>query len=95
MGVDGGKKESLHIFRYSTEEQDRPIRSVKRGVLAWLRDWHDNGCLQNRQDVTESLKSTAKHSIALDPRCFRWKMQILISLVTWSVVNVTADLSRY
>ena len=27
-----------------------------------------------RQDVTETLKSAVMYSIALDPRCFRWKM---------------------
>ena len=55
-----------------------------------------------RQDVTELLKSAVRYSIPLDPRCFRWKMlslsspkarmllQLLIPLVTWSVVNVTA-----
>ena len=56
-----------------------------------------------RQDVTELLKSAVRYLIPLDPRCFRWKMlslsgpkarvllQLLIPLVTWSVVNVTAE----
>ena len=60
-----------------------------------------------RQDVTESLKSAVRYSIPLDPRCFRWKMlslsgpkarvllQILIPLVTWSVVNVTAEVKDF
>ena len=60
-----------------------------------------------RQDVKESLKSTVRYSIALDPRCFTWKMlslsgpktqvllQILIPLVTWSVVNVTAEVNDF
>ena len=60
-----------------------------------------------RQDVTESLKSAVRCSIALDPRCFRWKMlslsgpkarvllQLLIPLVTWSVVNVTAEVNNF
>ena len=26
-----------------TEERDRPIRSAERAVLAWFRDWDDNG----------------------------------------------------
>ena len=30
-----------------------------------------------RPNVTESLKSAVRYSIALDPRCFRWKMLIL------------------
>ena len=50
---------------------------------------------------TESLKSVVRYSVHLDPICFRWKMlslsgpearvllQLLISLVIWSVVNVT------
>ena len=58
-----------------------------------------------RQDVTESLKSAMRYSIPLDPRCFRWKMlsltgqkvqvllQLLIHLVTWSVVNVIAEVN--
>ena len=60
-----------------------------------------------RQDVTESLKSAVRYSIPLDPRCFRWKMmsssgskarvllQLLIPLVTWSVVNVTAEVNDF
>ena len=56
-----------------------------------------------RQDVTESLKSAVRYSIPLGPRCFRWKvlslsaptarvlLQLLIPLVTWSVVHVTAE----
>ena len=60
-----------------------------------------------RQDVTESLKSAVRYSIPLDPRCFRWKMlslfgpkarvllQLLIPLVTWSVVNVTAEVKDF
>ena len=63
-----------------------------------------------RQDVTASLKSAVRYLINLDPRCFRWKMlrlsgpkarvllQLLIPSVTWSVVNVTAEvkyLSKY
>ena len=56
-----------------------------------------------RQDVTESLKSAVRYSIPPDPRCFRWKvmslsgpkargfLQLLIPLVTWSVVNVTTE----
>ena len=60
-----------------------------------------------RQDVTESLKSAIMYSIPLDPRCFWWKMlslsgpkarvflQLLIPLVTWSVVNVTAGVNDF
>ena len=58
-------------------------------------------------DVTELLKSAVRYSIPLDPRCFRWKMlslsgpnarvllQLLIPLVTWSVVNVTAEVKDF
>ena len=60
----------------------------------------------NRQGVTESLKSAVRYSFPLDPRCFRWKMlswpsskarvvQPLIPLVTWSVVNVTAEVNNF
>ena len=57
----------------------------------------------NRQYVTELLKSAVRYSIPLDPRCFRWKMQsfsgpkaqVLIPLVTWSVVNVTAEVNDF
>ena len=60
-----------------------------------------------RQDVTESLKSAVRYLIHLDPRCFRWKMlslsgpkawvllQLLIPLVTWYVVNVTAEVKYF
>ena len=60
-----------------------------------------------RQNVTESLKSAVKYLIPLDPRCFRWKMlslsgsnarvllQLLIPLLTWSVVNVTAQVHDF
>ena len=60
-----------------------------------------------RQDVTESLKIAVRYSIPLDPRCFRWKMlslsgpktrvllQLLIPLVTWFVVNVTAEVKDF
>ena len=60
-----------------------------------------------RQDVMESLKSAVRYSISLDPRCFRWKMlslsgpkalvflQLLIPLVTWSIVNVTAEINDF
>ena len=55
----------------------------------------------------ESLKSVVRYSIPLDPRCFMWKMlrlfspkarvllQLLIPLVTWSVVNVTAEVNDF
>ena len=57
--------------------------------------------------MTESLKSAVRYSIPLDPRCFRWKMlslsgpkarvllQLLIPLVTWSVVNVTVEVKYF
>ena len=60
-----------------------------------------------RQDVMESLKSAVRYSILLDLRCFRWKMlslsgpttrvllQLLIPLVTWYVVNVTAEVNDF
>ena len=67
------------------------------GIGMTMDDFQIDGI---RQDVTESLKSAVRYSIPLDPRCFRWKMlslsgpkarvwlQLLIPLVTWSVVNV-------
>ena len=60
-----------------------------------------------RLDVAESLKSAVRYSIPLDPRCFRWEMlslsgpkarvllQLRIRLVTWSVVNVTAEVNDF
>ena len=60
-----------------------------------------------RQDVTESFKSAVRYSIPLDLRCFRWKMLslsgpkarvlllLLILLVIWSVVNVTAEVNDF
>ena len=101
----GSKRAS--ITRSWTDERDGPIRSAERAVLAWFRDWDD---FQNdgiRQDVTESLKSAVRYSIPRDPRCFRWKMlslsgpkarvllQLLIPLVTWSVVSVTAEVNDF
>ena len=69
------------------------------GIGMTIDDFQIDGI---RQDVTESLKSAVSYSIPLDASCFRWKMlslsgpkarvllQLLIPLVTWSVVNVTA-----
>ena len=60
-----------------------------------------------RHDVTESLKSAVRYSIALCPRFFRRKilslsgpkasvlLQLLIPLVTWSIVNVTTDINDF
>ena len=69
-----------------------------------MDDFQIDGILQG---VTESLKSAVRYSIHLDPKCFRWKMvslsgpkarvllQLLIRLVTWSVVNVTAEVKDF
>ena len=38
-----GSKRSSITFAAGPEERDRPIRSAERGVLAWFRDWDDNG----------------------------------------------------
>ena len=58
-------------------------------------------------DLKESLKRTARYSIALCPRFVRWNIpnlsdpnalvliQLLIHLVTLSVVNVTADIKDF
>ena len=58
-----------------------------------------------RHDVTESLESAVRYSIALGPRFFRGKilslsgpkalalLQLLIPLITWSVV--TADINDF
>ena len=74
------------------------------GIVMTIDDFQIDGI---RQDVTESLKSAVRYSIPLDPRCFRWKMltlsspkarvllQLLIPLVTWSVVNVTAEVKNF
>ena len=60
-----------------------------------------------RHDVTESLKSAVRYSIALGQRIFRWKLlslscpkavvllQLLIPVIIWSVVNVTADIDDF
>ena len=65
------------------------------GIGMTMDDFQIDGI---QQDVTESLNSAVWYLIPLDPRCFRWKMlnlsgpkarvllQILIPLVTWSVV---------
>ena len=51
--------------------------------------------------------SAVRYSIARDPRCFTWKklslsgpkarvlLQLLIPLVTWYVVNVTAEVNNF
>ena len=74
---------------------------------AWFRDWDDFQIDRIRQDVTESLNSAVGYSIPLDPRCFRLKMlslsgpkaqvflQLRIPLVTWCVVNVTAEVNDF
>ena len=69
------------------------------GFGIWMinADFHITGI---RQVVAERLKSVVVYSIALGPRCFKWKMlslsgpkallflQLLIALITRSVVNV-------
>ena len=74
------------------------------GIGMTIADFQIDGI---RQDVTESLKSTVRYSIPLDPKCFRWKMlslygpkarvllQLRIPLVTWSVVNFTAEVNDF
>ena len=74
------------------------------GIVMTMDDVQIDGI---QQDVTESLKSAVRYLILLDPRCFRWKMpslsgpkarvllQLLIPLVTWSVVNVTAEVNDF
>ena len=74
------------------------------GIGMTMDDFQIDGI---RQDVTESLKSAVRYSIPLDPICFRWKMlslsgpmarvllQLLIPLVTWSVVNVTDEVKYF
>ena len=74
------------------------------GIGMTMDDFQIDGI---RQDVTESLKNAVRYSIPLNPRCFRWKMlslsgpkarvllQQLIPLVTWSVVNVTAEVKDF
>ena len=99
----GNKRASITL----ADGQRSEIRSAERKVLAWFRDWDDFQIDVIRQDVTESLKSAVRYSIPLDPRCFRWKMlslsgpktrvllQLFIPLVTWSVVNVTAEVNDF
>ena len=53
-----------------------------------------------RHDVTESLKSSVSYSIALGPRLLSGPkdlvfLQLLIPFVTWSVVNVSADVNAF
>ena len=68
-----------------------------------MDDFQIDGILQG---VTESLTSAVRCSIPLDPRCISWKMlslsgpkawvllQLLVPLVTWYVVNVTAEVKN-
>ena len=74
------------------------------GIGMALDDFQIDGI---RQDVMESLKSAVRYSISLDPKCFMWKklslsgskaqvlLQLLIHLVTWSVVNATAEVNDF
>ena len=53
--------------------------------------------------MTESLKNAVRYSIALGRRWFRWMilsltgllLQLIIPIVTWSVINVTADVINF
>ena len=93
--VDIGQNQRLQYFHGLAKKRDRPIRSSYGGVLARFRYWDD-------QAVTERLKRAVMYSMALGPRCFKWKMlslsgpkallflQLLIALPTRSVVNVCA-----
>ena len=84
-------------------ERDRPIRSAERGALAWFRDWDDNGRLPNRRNPTkcdgvveecsEVLNSSGSKMFYVEDA--RVLLQILIPLVTWSVVNVTAEVNDF
>ena len=75
------------------------------GIGMTMDDFQIDGI---RQDETDSLKSAVvRYLIPLDPRCFRWQMlslsgpkarmllQLLIPLVTGSVVNVTAVVNDF
>ena len=74
------------------------------GIGMTMDDFQIDGI---RHNVTESLKSAVRYSIPLDPKCFRWTMlslsspkarvllQVIIPLVTWYVVNITADINDF
>ena len=63
--------------------------------------------MTSKSTESDKLKSAVRYIIPLDPRCFRWKMlslsgpkarvmlQLLIPLITWSVVNVTAEVKDF
>ena len=68
------------------------------GIGMTIEDFQIAGILE---ELTESLNSAVRYAVALGPKCFRWKMlslsgpkafvllQLLMALVTRSVVNVT------
>ena len=73
--VDSGKLESLHYLccRQSSEigRYEVPREESLPGLGITIDDFQINGI---RHDVTESLKSAVRYSIALGPRFFRWKI---------------------
>ena len=62
-----------------------------------------NEVFQIDEDLKESLYSAVRCSVARGPRIFKWKMlresgpyallllQLLVTLVTWSLVNYSAS----
>ena len=63
--------------------------------------------MSSKSTRCDRVVEECRFSIALGPRCFRWKMlslsgtkarvllQILIPIVTWSIVNVTAEVNYF
>ena len=105
--VDTGKHESLYNVRCWVEKWDGRYEVRREESFAGFEmgmtidDFQIAGI---RHDVIESLISAV---IALGPRFCRWKilsvscqkvlvlLQLLIPLVAWSVVNVTADVNDF
>ena len=93
--------QSSEIGRYEIPREES-LPSL--GIGMTIDDFQIN---RIRHDVTESLKSAVIYSIAFGPRLFGWKilslsgsnalvlLQLLIPVITWAVVNVTADINDF
>ena len=84
-----GSNRASIIFRCWAEKQNRSIRSAERGVLAWVRDDFQIKNPKRCDWVVE------EKMLSLSVPKARLLLQLLIPLVTRSVVNDTAEVNDF
>ena len=100
--ISAGTGSSWSLWRPVGVWCDAALSRTVRKIFSSL--WQSVG---RERLLRAALKSAVRYSIALSQRCFRWKMmslsgpkarmllKLLIPLVTWSVVNVTAEVNDF